>query len=66
MNNTQQKQYIRTERTVPPETRQKIANSLRGRCKSFAHRNHIAQGVKDYWLQIPSAKSGTTTMNDLI
>lgn len=66
MNNTQQKQYVRTERTVPPETRQKIANSLRGRSKSFTHRTHIAQGVKDYWGKLPPANSGTTTMNDLV
>lgn len=66
MKNTQQNQYVRTERTVPPETRQKIANSLRGRSKSFTHRTHIAAGVKNYWEQIPPANSGTTTMNDLV
>ena len=66
MNNTQQKQYVRTERTVPPETRQKIANSLRGRSKSYSHRIHISQGEKAYWEKIKPANSGSTTMNDLI
>ena len=53
---TPQKQYKRQSREVKPETRQKISQSLKGRSKSFTHRTHIAQGVANYWSQIPSKK----------
>lgn len=66
--NTQQKDYIRKDRSVSPEVRQKISQSLRGRSKSFTHRQNISQGVKHYWEQIPQNddNKGTTTMNDIL
>ena len=56
------KQYKRQDRSVSPETRMKISNTLKGKSKSITHRTHIAQGVANYWRQIPPKKeSGTIT-----
>lgn len=63
---TTPKQYKRIDRQVRPETRQKISQSLKGRSKSLTHRAHIAQGVKNYWEQIPRKNSDATTMDDII
>lgn len=65
---TTPKQYKRVDRQVSPETRQKISQSLKGRSKSYTHRTHIAQGVKNYWEQIPRDEDSgsTTTMNDIL
>ena len=58
----QQKQYKRQDRSVSPETRQKISQSLKGRSKSFTHRTHIAQALVRYWGQIePKKEEGTIT-----
>ena len=58
----QQKQYKRQDRSVSPETRQKISQKLSGKSKSYSHRAHIAQGVANYWKQIPPKKEqGTIT-----
>ena len=48
-----QTQYKRQDRSVAPETRQKISQALRGRSKSITHCQNIAKGVKNYWEQIP-------------
>ena len=58
--------YIRTAHKMPDAVRQKISQSLRGRSKSFTHRQKISAGVKNYWSQIPSGKESGTSMNDLI
>ena len=65
---TQAKQYKRQDRSVSPETREKISNSLRGRSKSLTHCQNIAQGVKNYWEQIPKQKEDneTITMDDIV
>lgn len=64
---TTPKQYKRIDRQVSPETRQKISQSLRGRSKSYSHRTHISQGVKNYWEQIPRVEdSGSTTIDDIV
>jgi len=65
---TQAKQYKRQDRSVSPETREKISNSLRGRSKSLTHCQNIAQGVKNYWEQIPKQKEDneTITMDDTV
>jgi hypothetical protein len=66
--NTQQKDYIRKDRSVSPDVRQKISQSLRGRSKSFNHRQNISNGVKKYWEQIPKSNNddGITTMDDIL
>lgn len=64
---TAPKQYKRVDRQVSPETRQKISQSLKGRSKSYSHRTHIAQGVKNYWEQIPRGEdNGSTTIDDIV
>lgn len=64
---TTPKQYKRVDRQVSPETRQKISQSLKGRSKSYSHRTHISQGVKNYWEQIPRGEdSGSTSINDIV
>ncbi len=65
---TTPKQYKRVDRQVSPETRQKISQSLKGRSKSYSHRTHIAQGVKNYWEQIPRGEDSgsTTTIDDIV
>lgn len=66
--NTQPKQYKRQDRSVSPETRAKISQTLRGRSKSLTHCQNISQGVKNYWEQIPKRKDdgGTVTMADIL
>ena len=57
---TPQKQYKRQDRSVSPETRQKISQTLKGKSKSITHRTHISQGVANYWRQIPPKKEEGT------
>lgn len=58
--------YKRT-REVPPEVRQKISASLRGRKKSFTHCQNISAGLKRMWDSIPkNDDDGTTTMDDIV
>ena len=64
----QDKTYKRQDRSVSPETRAKISQSLRGRRKSLTHCQNIAQGVKNYWEQIPvkHEDDGNVTMDDIV
>ena len=43
------KEYKRQYRELSDETKQKISNSSRNRPKSDQHKQHISQGMKDYW-----------------
>ena len=43
------KNYKRTTREMPQETRDKISAKLRGRKKSIAHRQAISKGLKKAW-----------------
>lgn len=65
----QDKQYKRQDRTVSPETAQKISNSLksynathpRGTAESGSEwAKSIQQGTKKYWAQIPKKQNGTS------
>ena len=60
--------YKRTTREVPPEVRQKISASLRGRKKSYTHCQNISNGLKKMWSQIPPKQDtgGTVTMSDIL
>jgi len=53
----EQKQYLRKDRSVSPETRMKISNALKNRPKSEEHKQHISQSLKadtgGYWSKIP-------------
>lgn len=52
MNNqtNQKRQY----RELSDETKQKISMSMKGRSKSFTHKENISQGMRNYWSQIPN------------
>ena len=45
----QNKNYKRTSREMPQETRDKIISKLRGRKKSVKHRQAISKGLKKAW-----------------
>ena len=49
------KDYKRTSRTMPPETRQKISTALKGRPKSQAWKDKISAGQKRAWAAIPKS-----------
>lgn len=55
----------RQYRELSDETKQKISASSKGKSKSFAHREHLSQSLKNYWRTIPN-KPQQTTMDDLI
>lgn len=55
----------RQYRELSDETKQKISNSSKGKSKSFVHREHLSQSLKNYWRTIPN-KPTQTTMDDLI
>ena len=60
MENTQ-KQYNRVDRSVSPETRQKISRALTGKPKTISHRQAISNSLRadtgGYWSHIkPAAK----------
>ena len=52
----QNKNYKRTSREMPQETRDKISAKLRGRTKSVAHREAISKGLKRAWSCIGYSK----------
>ncbi len=48
--------YKRQYRQMSDETKAKISQSLKGRSKSFTHKENISNGLRYYWSQIPSSK----------
>ena len=63
----QNNNYKRQSREMPEEVKQKISASLRGRAKSYTHKQNISNGVKTYWKQIPRREDdGQTTINDIV
>lgn len=46
-------------RELSDETKQKISNSSKGKTKSYSHKQHISQSMKDYWSRIPSRQDTT-------
>ena len=53
------KEYRRQYRELSDETKQKISNSSRNRPKSAQHKQHISQGMKDYWQNVPNRPDDT-------
>ena len=47
-------EYKRQFRNLPTEVKQKISDSMRGRAKSYDHKQHISRGMKKYWSSVPS------------
>lgn len=48
-------------RDLSDETKQKISNSSKGKAKSYSHKQHISQSMKDYWSRIPNRHKYDTT-----
>ena len=44
-----EKTFKRTTKTVSPEVREKVANSLRGKARPENVKAKISQGMKRYW-----------------
>ena len=44
----------RQYRELSDETRAKISQSMRGKSKSFTHKEAISNGLKDYWKTTPN------------
>lgn len=59
--------YKRQYREIDDTTKQKISISSRNKPKSETHKQHIRQGMIDYWQGVPSRpESGDTTQNDVV
>lgn len=50
---------IRKFRELSDETKEKISQSMRGKSKSFSHRERISNGLKAYWQTIPNKPLNT-------
>ena len=65
MNN---KAYKRQYRQLDDETKQKISASTQGKPKSVIHREHIRQGMLQYWETVPNRDdtqwNNNTNVND--
>lgn len=44
----------RQYRQLDDATKQKISQSLKNRSKSMTHKEHIRNGMKEYWKSIPN------------
>ncbi len=59
--------YKRQYREVDAETKTKISLSSRNRPKSEQHKQHISQGMLDYWQTVPHRPDGDeSTPNDVV
>ena len=48
--NTNKRKY----RELDPEIKQKISQAMKGKSKSFTHKEAISNGLKSYWKNIPN------------
>ena len=46
------------------ETKQRISQALRGKSKSYSHTQHISQGLKAYWQNVPSKNKSEESKAD--
>lgn len=61
------KQYKRQWRELSDEHKERISQATANKPKSFTHRQHISQAMKEYWREVPhkpGVESGRTTTND--
>ena len=56
--------YKRKFRELDDVTKQKISQALRGRTKSATHTQHISQGLKAYWQNVPSKNKSEESKAD--
>ena len=59
------KQYKRQYRELEDATKQKISQSSKNKPKSEIHKQHIRQGMIDYWETVEH-RPDETTMDDII
>lgn len=66
-------QYKRQDRSVSPETKQKISATLKSynatHPRDSSYRQNLSNGLKTYWKQIPKKKNqdeGGTTIDDIM
>jgi len=46
-------EYKRQYRDLPNGVKEKISATMKGRAKSYDHKQHISQGMKKYWSSVP-------------
>ena len=56
-------EYKRQYRDLPDGVKEKISASMKGRAKSYDHKQHISQGMKRDWETVPSKASSSDTSN---
>jgi len=57
-------EYKRKFREMDDATKQKISQSLRGKSKSFTHKENISNKLKAYWKNIPHRSKDNNTDNN--
>ena len=45
-------EYKRQWRELENSTKEKISKAMKGKAKSFNHKEHIRQSMLDYWSQV--------------
>lgn len=68
--NNNQKQYKRQDRSVSPETAQKISNSLKSynytHPRKPEHCKRISDGLKNYWGNIPPKQDNLIETGEIV
>ena len=44
----------RKYRELSDETKAKISQSMKGKSKSITHKEHISEGLRNYWETVPN------------
>lgn len=57
----EKKQFKRQYREQSQATKDKISQSMRGRAKSYMHRQHLSTALATYWEGVPSKNNDTNT-----
>lgn len=60
---TMTKQYKRQYRQLDDDVKQQISDSTRNRPKSEEHKEHIRQGMIQYWQSVPDRPESTDEMD---
>ena len=68
--NDNQKQYKRQDRSVSPETSQKISNSLKSynsaHPRTPEHSKRISDGLRNYWGNIPPKQDNPIETGEIV
>lgn len=54
---------MRQFRELLDETKAKISMAMKGKSKSFTHKENISNGLKDYWKTIPNKPTNEKVEN---